>query len=250
MIELDHQQQIAIIKLNHPPANAIDAALLATLDESVKQQTDNDSKAIILTGQGSIFSAGVDLVQLLKGGQDYTSEFLTALENLLETLFFCPKPIVAAINGHAIAGGCVVACCADIRLMAQGKARIGVPELRVGVPFPVIIMELMRAKVQAAFFEEIMLCGQTYIPDEAMQKGLVDDVVNADELMDTALKQAVSLASIRPQIYAFTKLQIRQTVRERIEKNNALYADQIRTTWLSDQTSDAIRQYMEKTFKK
>ena len=250
MIDIEYHQQIATVKLNRPPANAIDAALLSELSEVIKQQSYNDSDAIILTGQAGIFSAGVDLIQLLKGGKDYVVKFLAALEDMLETLFFCPKPVVAAINGHAIAGGCVIACCADHRIMVQGKGRIGVPELRVGVPFPVIIMELMRTKVHSACFEEIMLAGQTYLPDQAKEKGLIDEVVDADELMDKAIGHAESLAVIRADIYSFTKLQIRQTVREQISHHNKLFANKINASWESEHTAQAIQQYVDKMLKK
>ena len=250
MIELEQQNSIAIIKMNHPPANAIDATFLANLNNVVAEQIESDSKAIILTGEGRIFSAGVDLVQLLKGGTEYIRDFLANLEKMLETLFFCPKPVIAAINGHAIAGGCVIACCADIRLMADGKGRVGVPELRVGVPFPVIIMELMRAKVNNAYFEEIMLGGATYTPQDANRRGLVDEIVAAEDLMQRALVLAESLASIRPEIYSFSKLQIRQSSREAIDGKNKLVGDEIRTIWESKQTLEAITRYVEKTLKK
>ena len=250
MIDVEYPGSVAVIKLNQPPVNAIDASLLTQLEQTIKDQTASDSTAIVLTGQGSIFSAGVDLVQLLKGGTDYTRTFLANLEQMLETLFFCPKPVVAAINGHAIAGGCVIACCADKRLMTEGKARIGVPELRVGVPFPVIIMELMRAKVNSAYFEEIMLAGATYRPEEALQRGLIDEIVNSENLMDKAVATAKSLASIRPELYSFTKQQTRQFVREAIDQNSKLYGNQIKAIWESEQTQQAIKSYVQQTLKK
>ena len=250
MIDLNYYDEIAIIKMNRLPVNAIDTDFLDQLGETLKIGIQSKSKAIVLTGQGSIFSAGVDLVRLLKGGTDYIRTFLANLEQMLETLFFCPKPVVAAINGHAIAGGCVIASCADKRLMAEGKARIGVPELRVGVPFPVIIMELMRAKVNSAYFEEIMLAGATYRPEEALQRGLIDEIVNSENLMDKAVATAKSLASIRPELYSFTKQQTRQFVREAIDQNSKLYGNQIKAIWESEQTQQAIKSYVQQTLKK
>ena len=104
--------------------------------------------------------------------------------------------------------------------MAQGNGRIGVPELRVGVPFPVIIMELMRAKVDLAAFEEIVLGGATFKAEMAMQKGLIDEFVDEEELMEKAMLCAQSLADIRPEIFSFSKLQARQPVREATEAGN------------------------------
>lgn len=250
MIKLEHHKDIAVLQLYRPPANAIDIELCSALENAVRAEVESESKAIILTGQGAIFSAGMDLVKLLNGGSDYICEFLNKLEQLMETLIFCPKPMVAAINGHAIAGGCVIATCADQRLMVHTSARIGMPELKVGVPFPVIIMELMRSRINSATFEEIVLGGANYTADKAQKKGLVDEIVSADELMDRAMARARSLAEIRPEIYSLTKMQVRQPVREATAKLNAVQRDQIVSIWGSQQTQRAIREYMEKTFKK
>lgn len=250
MIKLEQKNEISVIRLYRPPANAIDIEFCCALKNAIKSVIDSESKAIVLTGHGLIFSAGVDLLALLKGGTDYIVQFLVKLEELIEMLFFCPKPVVSAINGHAIAGGCIIACCGDHRLMAQGKGRIGVPELRVGVPFPVIIMELMRAKVGSASFEEIVLGGGTYSADTAIQKGLVDEIVSTEELMDQALARAQSLADIRSEIFSFSKLQIRQPVREAMIVHNKLHRDQINSIWKAEHTQQAIRDYMEKTLKK
>ncbi|WP_163451993.1 enoyl-CoA hydratase/isomerase family protein, partial [Escherichia coli] len=85
---------------------------------------------------GKIFSAGVDLLQISDGGLSYVQKFLPALHRMFDTEFDFPKPVVAAVNGHAIAGGCVLASCADKRIAARDVGRIGVTEVLVGVPFP------------------------------------------------------------------------------------------------------------------
>lgn len=249
MIKVEHQNKVAIIRLYRPPANAIDIDFCSALETAIKSEIDSGTIAIVLTGQGTIFSAGVDLPKLVNGGADYVSRFLDKLEKLIETLFFCPKPLVCAINGHAIAGGCVIACCADRRLMAYGSGRIGVPELRVGVPFPVIIMELMRNRVGTASFEEIIMGGDTYSADTALKKGLIDEIVRAEALLENAIDCACALAEIRPEIFSFTKRQVRQPVRDAMHAQDRFNRGQIHTIWQSEPTREAIREYMEKTFK-
>src|SRR5204863_2301421 len=93
------------------------------------------SRAVVLTGSGNIFSAGVDLLRLVDGGAEYIRTFLPALNAMFAAVFGCEKPVLAAINGHAIAGGCVLAGAADRRLMRRDAGLIGVTELLVGVPF-------------------------------------------------------------------------------------------------------------------
>src|SRR5262245_53462848 len=134
MIERTLHEGILTLRLAHRKASALDIelldALLRELDGAVE-----DVRAIILTGTGSIFSAGVDLFRLTQEGADYVRRFLPLLSRAVRALFAFPKPVVAAVNGHAIAGGCIMVLAADARLMAEGRGRIGIPELLVGVPF-------------------------------------------------------------------------------------------------------------------
>ena len=114
-----------------------------------------DVKAMVLTGQGKMFSAGVDLKRLSAGGADYVRAFLPVLHKLYDAVFFYPKPVIAAINGHAIAGGAVLAACADRRVMAKDGGRIGVTELQVGVPFPALAFEIVRFAVPPRYLSGI-----------------------------------------------------------------------------------------------
>jgi len=155
-------------------------AIAARFEELKKSK----ARAVVLTGEGKIFSAGVDLVRALEGGAGYFHKFLPALSKAFVTVFFFPKPVVAAVNGHAIAGGCVLACCADRRLMAKGASRIGIPELLVGVPFPVVPLEIMRFATHASRLQALAYRGLTLTAGDALQYGLVDSVTDADRLLD------------------------------------------------------------------
>ena len=117
--------------------------------------------ALVITGQGKMFSAGVDLPRLVEGGAAYVREFLPAMNHAFETLFAFPKPLVVAVNGHAIAGGCVMACCADYRIMAREPGRIGIPELLVGVPFPVVPLEIVRFATPPQHLQALIYRGLT-----------------------------------------------------------------------------------------
>ena len=134
MIERCQHEGILTLRLAHGKASALDVELL----DAFLQELDGvaeDVRAVILTGSGSIFSAGVDLFRLTQEGADYARHFLPLLSRFVRTLFAFPLPVVAAANGHAIAGGGVIVLAADARLMAEGAGRIGVPELLVGCPF-------------------------------------------------------------------------------------------------------------------
>src|SRR6188474_2030037 len=147
MLEITHRTDIAILTMMHGKANAFDLEFSDALVAACEEFATSDAKALVITARGAIFSAGVDLLRVTSGGANYLDAFLPAVSRAFETVFACPKPVVAAINGHAFAGGCILAWAADRRLMARGSGRIGVPEVLVGVPFPTVPIEIMRQHV-------------------------------------------------------------------------------------------------------
>src|SRR5471030_1502338 len=187
MIDIKTQAGIAVLTLTHGKANALDIELCEALTARFQELRGSDAKAVVLTGQGKIFSAGVDLIRLSEGGVAYVRKFLPALHRLYDAVFFFPKPVVAAINGHAIAGGCVLACSADRRIAARDGGRIGVTELLVGVPFPALAFEVMRFATPPAFFAETILSGATYPPEVAAHRGWVNEAVEPALVMERAI---------------------------------------------------------------
>ena len=155
MIDLKNDGDVAIVTIRHGKANALDIELCEGLTKCFDELRRSDARAVVLTGQGRMFSAGVDLIRVGSGGADYVRAFLPSLHRLYDAVFFHPKPVVAAINGHAIAGGCVLACCADRRIMADASGRIGVTELLVGVPFPALAFEIVRFAVPAPLSDRV-----------------------------------------------------------------------------------------------
>ncbi len=191
---------------------------------------------MVLTGQGKIFSAGVDLKRLSEGGADYIRQFLPTLHRLYEVVFFHPKPVVAAVNGHAIAGGCVLACCADRRLMAREAGRIGVTEILVGVPFPALAFEIMRHATPPYFFSETILSGETFAAETASHRGWVNEVVEPALLMERAMAAARTLAALSPAAFAQTKTQIRQPVAERLQATGKAADKSVADIWTAPAT--------------
>jgi enoyl-CoA hydratase len=250
MIELTHRGDIAIVTLMHGKANALDIDFCDAIAAQFAVLRNAPAKAVVLTGQGRMFSAGVNLLKLSEGGAPYVRRFLPALHRLYEEVFFFPKPVVAAVNGHAIAGGCVLACCADRRIAARDGGRIGVTELLVGVPFPAMAFEVMRFATPPAFFAETLLSGATYLPEIAQARRLVDELADADVLLPRAIEAATVLAALSPPAFATTKQQLRQDARDRLAGDGA-QTDKVATEiWTSDATLAFICDYVERTLKK
>ncbi len=250
MIDVTHRGDVAIAQFKHGKANALDvefcdaiSAVLATLESS-------SAAAIVLIGQGQIFSAGVDLRRILDGGPAYVHAFMPSLGKAFETLFAFPKPVVAAVNGHAIAGGCILACAADHRIMANGPGRIGTPELLVGVPFPTVAIETVRFAAGPQYFQKLVYSGATLSPHQAQEYGLVDEVADPDALLDYAVTAAERLARLPRAAFALTKSQIRQPTLARIRNDGPRFDATVEQLWSSPETLAAIQAYVDRTLKK
>ena len=247
MIEVKETKGMAVLQMKHGKANALDVEFCIELKATL-QQVESTSKAVVLTGQQKIFSAGVDLVRLLQDGDQYRTALLTALGDVLHALFFYPKPLIAAINGHAIAGGCIIACAADYRIMIGENGRIGVPELAVGLPFPPIALEIIRFATSPQHFRRLVFRGLTYPPDKALAWGLVDELVASEAISDRAMVCAAELASIPPRSFELTKLQACRPVFEKLQQKwTQRMAAQVNEVWNSVAVVAAVQNYVDKT---
>ncbi len=165
-------------------------------------------------------------------------------------MFFHPKPVVAAINGHAIAGGCVLAACADRRIMANGWRAHRRDRILVGVPFPALAFEIMRHATPPYFFTETMLGGATFPAEVAAHRGLVDEAVEPAALMARAMAAAQELAALSPPAFAQTKMQIRAPVTERLAQSGEATDEAVTEVWAAPETLAYIRDYVARTLKK
>jgi enoyl-CoA hydratase len=250
MIDVAQRGDVAILTMAHGKASLFDLEFCGALTAAFDECGRSAAKAVIVTARGSIFSGGVDLRRLVAGGTGYVEAFLPALGRVFETVFAFPKPLVAAVNGHAIAGGCILACAADRRLMARGPGTIGVPELLVGVPFPTVALEIMRQAVPPPHLTTLIFSGETVGADVAVQRGLVDVAVDADRLLDEAEAAARAMAALPPAAFAITKKQLREPAIARIRDGKDRFDPIIHQFWGAPGTFEAIRSYMERTLKK
>ena len=250
MIEIEKRGEVAVFRMEHGKANAFDLEFCEAIVRQLEELKQPSIRAVVVTGQGRIFSAGVDLPRVLEGGLSYLRSFLPALMRAFETLFCFPNPVVAAINGHAIAGGCVLACATDHRLMALGSGRIGIPELLVGVPFPTLALEIMRLAAAPTHFRDLVYRGATFSAEAAKEKGLVEATVKPEKLLDEGVAVAEALMAVPPEVFAITKRQICDPVMKRVREDAAGFEAAIEELWTAPATLVAIRDYVARTFKK
>jgi enoyl-CoA hydratase len=237
---------MAVLRLEHGKVSALDVELCVEITAELRKIAHSEAGALVLTGSGSAFSAGVDLFRVLDGGAAYLEQFLPAMESLFRALLSFPKPLVAAVNGHAIAGGCIIAATCDYRIMVDGKARIGVPELLVGVPFPSLPFEIMRARVAPAHFRQLVLSGRTVYPAEALSLGLIDEIAPPDILVTRALHTAKQLLAIPPIAFALTKRAFTDPILARVDAARSL-KDDVLEAWASPAVQARMRAYVRQT---
>ena len=246
MIEVNDLDGVRTLKLAHGKVSAIDLELGEALSAAIADAAATSVKAVIITGSGSSFSAGVDLFRLVQDGPDYARRFIPVLDDLLRAALTFPKPMVAAINGHAIAGGCILAAACDHRIMTEGNGRIGIPELAVGVPFPALPMQIIAARLGDGPLRDLVFSGRTVQIDEAKALGLIDEKCPAGMLLDRATEVAQKLAAIPPRAFALTKEAFYSPILERANQLADLN-ERVVDAWMQPDTYDTIRRYLEKT---
>jgi enoyl-CoA hydratase len=249
MIERSQHEGVLTLRLAHGKASALDIELLDALVRELDGAGD-DVGALVLTGTGSIFCAGVDLFRITQGGADYVLHFVPLLRRFLHTLFTFPRPVVAAVNGHAIAGGCVIVLACDARLMADGDGRIGLPELLVGVPFPTSALEIVRFAIPSEQLQTLIYSGRTLPAREALGAGLVEEVVSADTLAARAQEVARQLARIPPRAFRLTKQSLRAQALARIAQAGEQSDREALEVWAAAETHAHIREYLRRTLGK
>lgn len=227
----------------HGKVNALDLQMLQALIETLGELAAH-GPPLVLTGRGTAFSAGVDLRRIVTEPPEYVQDFLDALSTAFRTLFGYPGPVVAAVNGHAIAGGYVLAAACDHRVAAEGMARFGLSELAVGVPFPASAIEILRHTVGTARANRLALSAELLDTTAALAAGLLDEVTPAEALLDKATARAATSADRGLDAYRLTKRQLRRPATENIERATLGEDHLIKALWAEPATLDRIRGFL------
>jgi enoyl-CoA hydratase len=191
---LEWRDGLARVRLTCGKANALNPRSLDAIDGALDEAVRGNAGGLVLAGYERFFSAGLDLVTLYGLERPAMDRFMARFDAVMLRVFAFPRPVVAAVGGHAVAGGAILALACDARVMAAGPARFGLNEIRLGVPFPASALEIVRYAVPAGSVESVLYEGQLYEPAEALARGLVTDVVDGDPV-EAAHRMCARLAS-------------------------------------------------------
>jgi len=217
LVRIERRDEIAILTLDRPKANAFSPELVAELSAALAGEM--RARGVVLTSAlPGLFSAGWDLKLILDRDRPAMEEFVGAYSDLVRQIFVFGPPLVAALPGHAIAGGLIVAMGADERIAAEGKGKFGLSEVILGVSVPQCLMEPFRHVVGPRHMERLASTGENLTLEEARSIGLVDRIVPAGELLGRAVERARFLAGLSAPAYAAIKLRSRAAAIARFDQ--------------------------------
>jgi len=193
MIETEIRNRIKLLKMRRDKANTMDAPFLQRIAEEFEQSA--NFEGVVLTGHGRFFSAGLNLVDLYHGTREDVKSVFTALATALNSVMTFPGPVIAVVNGHAVAGGCLLALCCDYRMGVAGNYKMGINELAIGLDLPPLGLAVVRRSVATNQLFDIASLGKFYTPEEGVSVGLLNELADAGSALELALSKAEAMAA-------------------------------------------------------
>lgn len=246
-IQIERVGQIAVLRIDRPPANAIDLDLaneFATALESV--ETTDGIGALIVIGAGSCFSAGLDLKALPTYDRAQQQAMVMQVNRLFGRLYGLPLPTIAAVNGHAIAGGVILILGCDYRIGAEGDYKLGLAEARVGVPFPVSAMAIVQSELSHPVARTMVLTARNSSPRESLSMGVLDELQPPELLLPRAIEVAQEMAALPHSVYGRIKRELRREALAKIKDAMSNGKEPMLDSWLSDETRAASAEALKR----
>lgn len=242
-VRFDRRGRLALLRLDKPRGNAIDPPLVEDLLAAVRDVgSDRDLGGVLLaSAHPKLFSPGLDLVTLVGFDRPALQAFMQRFSELVTALYALPKPMVAAVGGHAVAGGCILALTADWRVLARG-AQMGLNEVKVGVPLPWSVALLLQATVPPPALSRLALLGNNVSGDEAVAVGFAHELADGGEGFErVCLERLTEFAEKDPMAVATTKRYLRASVLAQMKAREADLVGEFLDGWFSPATQERIR---------
>eukprot|EP00123_Amoebidium_parasiticum_P001501 comp12607_c0_seq1/m.7643 comp12607_c0_seq1/g.7643 ORF comp12607_c0_seq1/g.7643 comp12607_c0_seq1/m.7643 type:complete len:288 (-) comp12607_c0_seq1:549-1412(-) len=243
---------VASINLNRKPVNSFNTQLLTEMVDALNEvEADKSVRAVVVgSKQGSVFSAGLDLLEMYQPDPARIRSFWTAVQEQWLRFYGSNLPLIAAINGHAPAGGCMLALTCDYRIMAEGKYAIGLNETQLGIVAPGFFIDTMVNTVGHRHSERLLQLGQMVPSSQALSIGLVDEVVPQSDVMHRAVDTAKQWAKIDANARSITKRLLRQPTLDRLRANREKDLNTFVAAVTDEKVQKGLGRYLESLKKK
>jgi enoyl-CoA hydratase/carnithine racemase len=248
MVCVEYSDKVAILKLNRSVTNALNLQLVEELGETLREVRHSpDVHSLVLASSNEkFFSIGFDIPQLFELTREDFCSFYRTFNRMCLDLYTLPKPTVAAITGHAIAGGCILALCCDYRLIAAGRTLMGLNEIKLGVPVPYLADRVLWQIVGVRYAREITDMGEFYRPEELLRMGAVDQVLSSEQVLFKSIEKARLLGSLPQEALAAIKQNrvemVEAQVLAHLEEKEQFFIER----WYSDETRERLQEAMER----
>jgi enoyl-CoA hydratase/carnithine racemase len=248
MFELNCRDSVVVIKLDHRITNVINLKLVKDMIDVVRDvKSDPRHKALILSSSNEkFFSIGFDIPGLYKLDRKDFQVFYRSFNQLCLELFTLPKPTAAAMTGHAIAGGCILALCCDYRIISRGRTLMGLNEVKLGVPVPYLAYSILVSLMGSGRADEMAEKGDYNQPEELLKMGLVNRVADPDDVLSGAVDHVLSLASMPLETYMLNKRKRVETIKTDFFKHREEMQEIFIRDWFSDKARRLLVEAMDK----
>ena len=234
---------IATVTLRRGKVNALDEPMVDKLTETFQNlEKDDTVNSVILTGSGNFFCFGFDVPEFLRYSKGDFISYLEKFTNLYTKIFQFPKPVIAALNGHTIAGGCMLATACDYRLMVLGKAKISLNEITFGSSVIAGSVEMLRFCVGSRNAQSILYTGAMYSAEEAFELRLVDQVSSEAALAEDARMVALQFAQKDSSAFRSIKLLLRKPVADRMRNRETDSILEFADVWYAERTWQNLKE--------
>jgi enoyl-CoA hydratase/carnithine racemase len=242
-LKVEDRAGVALVRIDRPPANAMDPELLEEGHRCLTELGADQPGAVVITGTEEFFSGGVDLKLAPTLDDEGQREMVNGINRLFAGWYTFPRPVVCAVNGHAIAGGLILALCGDHRV-GSPNGKLGLTELRVGIPYPAVAIAIVRAELTPAAARELVLRAELVTPEDGLRLGLLDEIAARDSVLERSMEVATELARLPTAAYAQVKEQLRHDTGARVREIVAEESDPLLGGWIGDEGRGSARKVL------
>jgi Delta3-Delta2-enoyl-CoA isomerase len=246
-IRLETRGPLAVVRLDKPRGNAIDPPLVEALRDAARTLgADPEVRGVLLaSAHPKVFCPGLDLVGLIEFDRPAMERFMLGFAEAVWALYGLPKPVVAAVGGHAVAGGCILALTADYRILKRGGAQMGLNEVRIGVPLPWSVSVLLRTAVPPSSLAQVALLGRNFADEDARAVGLADELADGDGFEERCLERLREYADKDALAFGTTKTYLRADALRSMRAHEQEHISEFLDGWFSEPTRRRLREMVD-----